>query len=229
MTVAGANLQVRDLRLRFPGQSSDLFAISELNLEAGASLGICGPSGAGKTTLFQCLSGMRRPSHGQILWGGTDLCALAPAARDAWRRQHLGLIFQDFHLVDGLSAIDNVLLPASFSCWRPSPELRQRGHDLLHALGFEASGRRVECLSRGERQRVAFARAMLYRPAFIMADEPTASLDPDHRHQLGDVLLELIRAERSSLIVISHEPGLLARMDRCLRLENGVLSPDDAV
>ena len=131
MSTAGGQLQASGLLLRFPGQEHPLFDIPLLDVRAGSSLGIRGPSGAGKTTLFHCLSGIARPTAGKIFWNGTDICGLAAESCDRWRRQHLGLIFQDFHLVDGLSALDNVLLPASFSRWRPEPALRQRAVALL--------------------------------------------------------------------------------------------------
>ena len=219
------DLRLRDLAVQFAGQETPLLRIAALDLAAGSSLGISGASGAGKTTLFHCLAGIARPTAGQIAWAGVDICALPPDALGRWRHRHLGLVFQDFHLVDGLSMLDNVLLPAQFDRWKPAPALQQRARDLLAAVGLSACDRLTALLSRGERQRVALARAMLLQPAIVMADEPTASLDPDHRAQIGDLLLELVRTEGATLIVISHEPELLARMDQRLRLEHGVLQP----
>ncbi|MDD5333489.1 MAG: ATP-binding cassette domain-containing protein [Rhodoferax sp.] len=216
-------LQVRDLALRFAGQQKALFNIPSLDLSAGGSLGICGVSGAGKTTLFHCLAGIATPTAGQICWGGTDICTLPAPALGRWRHSNLGLVFQDFHLIDGLSTLDNVLLPAYFDRWRPAAALRQRARELLAASGISAFDRLAAQLSRGERQRVALARALLLQPSIVMADEPTASLDPDHRTQIGDLLTELVRAQGATLIVISHEPELLARMQRCLRLQDGAL------
>ncbi len=218
-------LQVRDLALRFAGQHKALFSIPALDLPAGASLGICGVSGAGKTTLFHCLAGIATPTAGQVCWGGTDICALPASALGRWRHRNLGLVFQDFHLIDGLSTLDNVLLPACFDRWRVAAALRQRARELLAATGISQFDRLAALLSRGERQRVALARALLLQPAIVMADEPTASLDPDHRTQIGDLLTELVRAQGATLIVISHEPELLGRMAQCLRLQNGALQP----
>lgn len=216
-------LQVRDLALRFAGQQKALFSIPALDLPTGGSLGICGVSGAGKTTLFHCLAGIATPTAGQICWGGTDICALPASALGRWRHRSLGLVFQDFHLIDGLSTLDNVLLPAYFDRWRPAAALHQRARELLAATGISEFDRLAALLSRGERQRVALARALLLQPSIVMADEPTASLDSDHRTQIGDLLTELVRAQGATLIVISHEPELLARMERCLRLQDGVL------
>lgn len=218
-------LRVRDLVLRFAGQENALFTIPSLDLSAGSSLGICGVSGAGKTTLFHCLAGIATPTAGQICWGGTDICALPPDVLGRWRHQNLGLVFQDFHLIDGLSTLDNVLLPAYFDNWKPAASLRHRACELLAAVGISEFDRLAAVLSRGERQRVAFARALLLGPSIVMADEPTASLDPDHRTRIGDLLTELVRSQGATLIVISHEHELLARMDHCMRLQDGVLQP----
>jgi len=220
---ATGDLRVRDLAVRFAGQENLLFNIAALDLPSGNSLGISGISGAGKTTLFHCLAGIARPTAGQIGWGGTDIAALPVDALCRWRHRHLGLVFQDFHLVDGLSMLDNVLLPARFDRWKPPAALRQRARDLLAAVGLSAWERLASLLSRGERQRVALARALLLQPSIVMADEPTASLDQDHRAQIGDLLLELVRAQGATLIVVTHEQELLARMDRCMRLEQGAL------
>ena len=218
-----AGLEARDVAMRFPGDAGQLFAIDELDLAPGQSLGIRGPSGAGKTTLFNCLAGIERPTAGRILWNGQDICALGETERDRWRRTALGLVFQDFHLIDGLDALDNVLLPASFNRWQPEPALRHRAAALLEQVGVVAPSRRAGLLSRGERQRVAIARALLFNPPAVLADEPTASLDPDHRDDIAALLTDAVRQAGAGLIVLSHDLDLLARMDRCLELRHGTL------
>lgn len=224
----GFALRVHQLRYGFPGQAHALLNVPSLDLPAGQSLGVSGVSGAGKTTLFHCLAGIAKPWAGQVVWGDTDICTLTPEALATWRRQHLGLVFQDFHLVDGLTALDNVLLPAHFGHWRVPPGVKARAHELLAAVDMHAPHRLAAVLSRGERQRVAFARALLLQPAIVMADEPTASLDPEQRAQLGDLLVALARSHGTTLVVISHEPDLLARLDRCLVLQKGQLSDQGA-
>jgi putative ABC transport system ATP-binding protein len=221
-------LDVRDLVLRFAGQEHALLTTPSLQLAAGSSLGLRGVSGAGKTTLLHCLAGIARPASGHIFWGDSDICALHPDALDRWRHRHLGLIFQDFHLIDGLSVLDNVLLPAYFDRWTPAGAVLERARELLAAVGIETFDRLAAVLSRGERQRVAFARALLLHPAILMADEPTASLDPDHRNQLGELLVAMARSQGATLIVISHEQELLTRMDRCVTLHQGCLNEDTA-
>ena len=220
-------LHIKDLRFGFPGQTTDLFHIPGLTLAPGSSLGIRGPSGAGKTTLLHCLAGIE-PARGSICWGEHDLCQMDAHALTQWRQQHLGLVFQDFHLVEGLSALDNVLLPASFSAWRASPAQRVRAAELLTRVGIHTPLRHAELLSRGERQRVAVARALLFAPKVILADEPTASLDPDNRELIGALLLELAREHAATLIIVSHEESLLARLDACQTLRAGNLHPVEA-
>lgn len=219
-------LTVADLRFRFPGQSADLLRIDRLALAQGQTLGIRGASGAGKSTLLHCLAGIEAVDSGTLCWGDDDIGALPPRALTRWRAQRLGLVFQDFHLVEGLSALGNILLPASFNGWRASAAQRQRAERLLERVG--APNRRAELLSRGERQRVAVARALLGEPEVVLADEPTASLDPENREIISRLLLDLAREHGATLIVVSHEAALLARVDRQLELRGGALHPVEA-
>jgi len=221
-------LAISALQFRFPGQTSDLFAIEQLELTQGQTLGIRGASGAGKTTLLHCLAGIEPINAGSITWGSDCISTLPTAALTRWRQQKLGLVFQDFHLVEGLSAFDNVLLPASFSGWRSASALRERAAYLLSRVGIGSPGRRAELLSRGERQRVAVARALLFAPPVILADEPTASLDPENREIIASLLLDLVREHGATLIVVSHETSLLSHMDQQMALSGGMLQTIEA-
>lgn len=197
--------------------------VSRLELAAGAHVGIAGVSGSGKTTLMQVMAGLRLPTVGRVQWGGTDLARLSPQLGDAWRRANLGLVFQDFQLIAELSAVENVLLPAQFAGWQVAADMRRHARDALAAMGIGALDQRVSDMSRGEQQRVAIARAILHRPGLILADEPTASLDPDSALAVVDLLIGNARQTGATLVVVSHDPSVLARLDRTLAINGGTL------
>src|SRR5262249_52566041 len=162
---SGLALEARDLVASFPsagGGRQRVFELPAMTLAPGARLGLTGPSGSGKSTLLLCLAGILPPERGRIAWGGVELTALPQGARAGWRRRNLGMVSQDFHLIDGLAALDNVLLPLRFERWRATAALAERGRALLDRLGVPAA-QRVERLSRGQMQRVALARAVLQR------------------------------------------------------------------
>jgi ABC-type lipoprotein export system ATPase subunit len=224
-----AGLSCRDLVLGFPlpgGGVQCVVDIPSLEIAPGAAIGITGPSGSGKSSLLHLLCGILSPDRGAVRWDDVDVAQLGPAAADAWRRRHVGLVFQDFQLFAGMTALENVLLPASFLGWRVAPELARRGRALLDRLALGAlAERRVERLSRGEMQRVALARALLLQPPILLADEPTASLDPANAAALAALLLELREESGATLIVVSHDRAVLARLATLYRLEAGRLAP----
>ena len=221
------HLHISDLRFRFSGQSSDLFHVKQLTIPRGRTVGIRGASGAGKTTLLHCLAGIEPVSSGSIRWGDDEISSLPPPALTHWRQQRLGLVFQDFHLIEGLSARHNVLLPASFNAWKAAPIVRERADALLRRVDIGSPGRAAELLSRGERQRVAVARALLSEPEVVLADEPTASLDPENRDTISRLLLELVREHGATLIVVSHDTALLDQLDMQFELRDGVLQIEE--
>ncbi|WP_062114423.1 ABC transporter ATP-binding protein [Aureimonas sp. AU40] len=216
-------LVLRDLEVRFPGLDAPALAIPALDLQPGERIALTGASGSGKTTFLNAVSGLERVRQGTVRWGETDLSALSEAGRDRWRARHVGLVMQDFHLFPGLSAIDNVLLPHRLSRALPLAEARAEGQRLLSRFGIERPAQRVETLSRGQMQRVAVARALAGRPAILIADEPTASLDAEAGAAVGDLLLELGAETGVTLIVATHDPHLTGRMNRVVRLANGRL------
>jgi putative ABC transport system ATP-binding protein len=199
--------------------------VPRLDIPAGARVGIAGVSGSGKTTLLHVIAGLRAPTAGRGLWGDTVVTGLAPQQGDAWRRATIGLVFQDFQLVPELSAVGNVLLPAQFDAWLAAAALRGRARALLASVGISAPDQRVNLLSHGEQQRVAIARALLYRPALILADEPTASLDPANAADVVQLLLGAAHGTGATLVVVSHDPSVLARLDRTLPMTGGRLEP----
>ena len=215
-----ARLEVDGLRIAYPG-AGIVVEVPALSLPAGSIAAIAGPSGAGKSSLLHVLAGIERPSAGRVLWDGRDVWALSGTARDRWRRERVGLVFQDMHLLDGLSARDNVLLPTLFDHRRPPQALQDRAGALLDSLGITDGTRRAAVMSRGERQRVALARALLRAPAVLLADEPTASLDAAAAITVVDMLLDAAARSGATLLVATHDPALLERLPRHLRLQAG--------
>ena len=200
------------------GRSFSILALPALTLEPGTSLGVSGPSGSGKSSLLHLVAGLITPSAGRVSWGDTVVSALAEGERDRWRRRTIGFVFQDFHLVPELDVAANIALPASFSSWRLDAVDRRRALDLAEQMGLADPRRRAAVLSRGEQQRVAIARALFGKPALLLADEPTASLDAARSEAIGALLVEAATRCGASLICASHDAALLARMDRRLDL-----------
>jgi putative ABC transport system ATP-binding protein len=217
------DLIAEDLLLSFPGKAREapVLDLVRLELAAGSHLAITGPSGAGKSSLLYVLTGIEKPDSGTVRWGHDELTALPEAARDRWRRQHVGFVFQDFHLIPGMNALDNVLLPLTFSSLSVSRPRRAHAQDLLARMGLLSGDVPAARLSRGEQQRVALARALILSPAIIVADEPTASLDAASADTVMDLLLEAAGELGATLIAVTHDPMVQARLGRALNLSHG--------
>jgi putative ABC transport system ATP-binding protein len=220
------DLRLENASVSYAGLGAPVLDIPLLEISAGERVAVTGPSGSGKSTLVNIITGLARPRTGRVLWKGVDIAALPEAARDRWRSQNVGLVMQEFHLFAGLSAIENVLLPARLRLLA-SADVKQRAHDLLDRVGLKQHQQPIETMSRGEMQRVAVARALLRKPGVLIADEPTASLDLDSGSVVIDHLLALAQAEKAAIIAISHDERLIARMDRRIRLVAGRIA--DAV
>ncbi|ULB12282.1 ATP-binding cassette domain-containing protein (plasmid) [Cereibacter azotoformans] len=204
-----------------------LLSVGRLAIPAGQSVAVCGASGAGKTTLLHVLAGLVRPTAGRVVWGGQDLAALSDAGRAAFRRDGIGMIFQDHHLFEELSPLGNAALAAAFAPPATRDALRARAAAWLDRLGIPAAdARNVSTFSGGERQRIAVARALAADPRIILADEPTASLDRGAADSLSDALAELVADGGRSLIVVTHDQGLARRMHRVLTLADGRIIGD---
>ncbi len=199
--------------------------IDALDLAPGSVIGITGPSGSGKTSLLYLLAGIERPQAGSIQWDALDLTGLGERAADAWRRRSVGFVFQDFHLLPGLSIEANVIVSAWFGALTAPAELRQRARDLLSSVGAPQDNRPIVALSRGERQRVAMARALINRPSIILADEPTASLDAASGAAVIDLLLTNAAQTGATMIVVTHDPHFIERLPAVYWLQEGRLSP----
>jgi len=218
-------LRLEDVSISFPGLAAPVLSIDRLDVPASGRLAVTGASGSGKSTLVNIVTGLERPDRGRVLWNDLDIATLSEGRRDRWRGENVGLVMQDFHLFPGLSALDNVLLPARLA-GASSAELVERARGLLVRVGLSRPGQSVETMSRGEMQRVAVARAVLRKPGVVVADEPTASLDAQSGEAVGNLLLEMVDAEGSTLIVVSHDSRLTDRIDRRLVLHAGRISLD---
>ena len=211
--------------MRYSDLAAPALDLPRLEIAPGGSLAVTGPSGAGKSTFIHVITGLERPTAGRVEWRDEDIAQLPEAARDAWRARNVGLVMQDFHLFPGLSALDNVALPARLArAFQPS--MAQRARDLLARLGLQKPAQMIETMSRGEMQRVAIARALLRNPGLIVADEPTASLDPRNADLIGTLLLELAAQAGATLVVVSHDARLTARLGRQVRLHQGRIAAD---
>ncbi len=199
----------------------DVLRSVDLSVATGQSVAITGPSGSGKTSLLLLLSGLERPAEGRIRVHGTDLGALDADGLADLRRDHIGIVFQSFHLLPSLSALDNVALPLQMA---GQPDAHARATALMQRVGL---GTRLHHdpsqLSGGEQQRVAIARALVHRPRLLLADEPTGNLDDHTGESIRELLFELNRETGTTLVLVTHDPAFAARCDRVLRLHDGLL------
>ncbi|MEI8233878.1 MAG: ABC transporter ATP-binding protein [Verrucomicrobiota bacterium] len=197
----------------------------DLVLESGASLAILGPSGCGKSTLLNCIGTLDRPTSGEVLLEGADWQRLSPREIARLRARRIGFVFQLHHLLPQCTVLENILLPTlADPASPPGPEAAERAGRLLERVGLSArKNHRPGELSGGERQRAAVVRALINRPALLLADEPTGSLDAASAESLGDLLAELNREEGVALVVATHSPELARRMARTGRLHEGRL------
>lgn len=221
------DLLIENIAIRYPGLNAPVLAVDRLDIASGERVAVVGPSGSGKSTLVNLITGLERTTSGSILWGGTDLAGLGEGARDRWRGQAIGLIMQDFHLFAGLSALENVLLPARLA-GAAKADMVSRAKSLIGRVGLSRADQDVATMSRGEMQRVAVARAILREPAIIIADEPTASLDADSGAAVTGLLLDLAREEGCTLIVVTHDIRLMDGLDRRITLDAGRIASDSA-
>jgi lipoprotein-releasing system ATP-binding protein len=226
MTEQGAAvLSARGVQRSFREGSSTLEVLCgvELEVQRGERLAIIGASGSGKTTLLQILGGLDRPDGGQVLVGGQDLHAISERERGALRNRSIGFIYQFHHLLPEFSALENVAMPLLVRRESVSSAAAQ-ARALLSRVGLaQRLNHKPYQLSGGERQRTAVARALVTTPQLVLADEPTGNLDGANAAQVFALMLELNRELGTSLVVVTHDPRLAARMDRVLELDGGRL------
>jgi putative ABC transport system ATP-binding protein len=192
-----------------------------LDIAAGESVAVVGASGAGKSTLLALLAGLDIPTSGKIWLDGTDLTVLDEDGRARLRAQRVGFVFQAFHLVPALTALENVMLPLDLAGRR---DARTSALEALERVGLgKRTGHYPRQLSGGEQQRVALARAFVTSPAVLFADEPTGNLDTSTGQRVGELLFELNSQSRTTLVLVTHEQDLASRCQRTLRMEAGRL------
>ncbi len=213
---------LHNLRYRWKGSTRDTLAITELHVGKGEHLFIRGASGSGKTTLLNLLAGILVPVTGSLSILGRETSGMSGTARDRFRADHMGVIFQQFNLLPYLSVLENVQLPCHFSTRRKQQagDIGGTANRLLDHLGLDENlrHRSVTDLSVGQQQRVAVARALIGSPELIIADEPTSALDTDTRDGFLDLLFQEAEAQGSTIIFVSHDPHIASHFPRVVDL-----------
>jgi putative ABC transport system ATP-binding protein len=208
-------IQIEGLSFRYPG-GSFVLDIPGFRVASGEKLAVIGPSGSGKTTLLNLIAGIVIPDGGSVQVGDTQVSALDDRRRRDFRISNLGLVFQDFELLDYLNVLDNILHPYRITrALRLDVAVRERAIELAGRMGIGDKLRRgVNDLSQGEKQRVAICRALLPGPGLLLADEATGNLDPDNKALILDLLFDSVDAHGATLLAVTHDHELLPRFDR---------------
>ncbi|MGB6852420.1 MAG: ABC transporter ATP-binding protein [Thermoanaerobaculia bacterium] len=210
-------IRISDLRFRYP-EGEFALHVPELVIEQGERVALIGPSGCGKTTLLHLIAGIRTPQSGSVSTNDVDLADLDDSQRRDFRIRNIGLVFQEFELLEYLDVFDNILLPyrinSSLSLTR---EVRERARGLAGQMGIaDKLDRYANLLSQGERQRVAVCRALLAEPDLLLADEPTGNLDPTNKDRVLELFLESAEASGATLVTVTHDHDLLPRFERVI-------------
>src|SRR6185436_13004427 len=209
------------------GQPLTILQPLDLDVATGSCLAIIGPSGSGKSTLLGLIAGLDAPSTGEILIAGTDITRLDEDALARLRGEKIGFVFQFFHLVPSLTAIENIQVPMEIAGRK---DARRRAQELLDEVGLHDRGHHYPAqLSGGEQQRIAIARAMANDPPLILADEPTGNLDSSNGRNILDLLLQVRRSRGVTLVIVTHDPAVAAVADAQLVLRDGRVANAAAV
>ncbi|WP_071795792.1 ABC transporter ATP-binding protein [Natronohydrobacter thiooxidans] len=220
-------LSLKDVGLTLQGNAGPVRILRDITLDVakGETVGLVGPSGSGKSSLLMLMGGLERATGGAVTAMGHDLTTLGEDALARFRRQHMGVVFQSFHLIPTMTALENVATPLELA---GRPDAFERAEEELRAVGL---GHRLDHypaqMSGGEQQRVALARAAAPRPAILLADEPTGNLDGPNGQAIMDLLFGLRDRHGATLVLVTHAPDLAARCDRVIRLADGQIAGED--
>jgi len=219
-------IELQDITLTLPSDAGAVNILRgvDLSIGAGETVAVVGPSGSGKTSLLMVVGGLERPTTGRIRIAGTDFTALNEDGLARFRRDHIGIVFQSFHLVPTMSALENVAIPLEFAGRKDAFDHAQ---DLLESVGLGQRSRHYPGqLSGGEQQRVALARAFAAEPTLLLADEPTGNLDQATGGRIMDLIFGLQQRIGTTLLMVTHDPAIAARCGRMVELTDGKITGD---
>lgn len=221
-------IELRGVTRIVPSGGQDLTILDSVDLvvPGGQFIAISGASGSGKSTLLGLIAGLDAPTSGRILLDGQDITTMSEDALAQLRSQKLGFVFQSFHLIPSLTALENILVPMEIANY---PDTLERGKEMLSDVGLASRGHHYPSqLSGGEQQRVAIARAFACRPSILLADEPTGNLDSRNGLHILDLLIRMNRDRGTTLVLVTHEKELAAKADRQIQLKDGRVVYDSA-
>tara|TARA_R110002072_G_scaffold80149_20_gene184433 strand:- start:1752 stop:2444 length:693 start_codon:yes stop_codon:yes gene_type:complete len=223
-------IRIQDLRFAY-GQSDFALTVDELSIPVGQRVACVGPSGSGKTTLLHLMAGILTPERGRVQVGPDDLSSLSEGQRRAVRIERIGLVFQEFELLESLTSEENIWLPYLVApSLSMNADVQARARTLAASTGVShVLGRRPARLSQGERQRIALCRALITDPNLVLADEPTGNLDPDSASAALDLVFEQCAARGATLVMVTHDHTLLERFDRVIDMRDLVTRSEGGV
>ena len=212
-------ISISDLRFRYPDGEFEL-NVPALSVANKETVAVIGPSGSGKTTLLHLMAGIRLPQEGKVTTDGVEVTDLDDGTRRDFRIRRIGMVFQEFELLEYLTVLDNILLPYRINgSLNLNQEVRQRAASIADKVGIAEKLNRLSTkLSHGEKQRVAVCRALIAEPVLLLADEPTGNLDPTNTQKVLDILLDAADATGATLVTVTHDHDLLPRFDRSLNV-----------
>ncbi len=220
-------VSLRGTTLAYPSAEGDVQVLNGVDFEVGPGeiVALTGPSGSGKSSLIAVIGGLERPTGGQTQVLGRDMATIAERERTHLRRREIGVVFQSYHLVPAMTAVQNVALPLMLSGAR---DARRAAADMLQRVGLgHRLSHRPTALSGGEQQRVAVARAFIAEPALVLADEPTGNLDQKTGGNVAELMFDLTRKAGAAMLLVTHDPALAQECDRVLAIDNGRIVGSD--